>query len=105
METGGGFDAADAQFAQGSLHGRYGFFAGFAMDDDFCDHRIVVWWDGVSGMGMRIDSHAKAAGQIHGMDFSGTRLEIAIGVFGIDPAFDRCASGFDVALFESEYLA
>ena len=77
---------------------------GFAMDDQFRDHGIVMGRNGVSGMGMGIDAYAEATGQVHGLDFTGTRLEVAIGILGVDSAFDRSPTGFDIGLFEGKFL-
>lgn len=104
MEARSGFDPADSQFAQGSLHGSDGFFARLAMDDDFGDHRIVVRRDAVAAVGMGVDADAEASWQVHRLDFAWTGLEVFIGVFGIDTAFDGCPARLDIALLEGEFL-
>ena len=87
LEGDGGLNARDEVFAECATHSGDGVFAGRAHGDDFGDHRVIVWGDGVACVGVGIDADAASTWGIIEVNFSWAGLKIAEGIFGIDAAF------------------
>ena len=72
------------------------------MHDQLADHRIVMGWDRIASLRMRIKSHAKAARYKQAFDQARARLEILVWIFCINAALDRGTMQFNIGLLERQ---
>ncbi len=99
-----GLDALDYHFRQRISHARHRRGAILAMGNDFADERIVIRRHGVTGINMAVDPDARTAGRMPQPDGAGGR-DKALGVLGVDAAFDGVAADLHVLLPDIELLA
>src|SRR5690606_4726373 len=95
METRSGFDTRDAKLVEAAKHALDSFLASWAVDNHLSDHRIIIRRYNVAWVGMRIDAYTESARYVKRFDLTGTWLEVAIGVFRIDAAFDGSSLRLD----------
>ena len=55
-----------------------------------------MWRYGIAGVDVGIDTHTLSSRCVPESDFARARAEVVVGVFRIDPAFDRVASWINV---------
>src|SRR6478672_10375683 len=99
-----GVDAVDHEFAKRPLQPHQAFIAGARMHDQLADQAVIVRWDGVAGIGARIDAHTETSWRMEMRDLprrgaKGTRI------LGVDPAFDGMAVEANVLLLERKRRA
>src|SRR5204863_4269835 len=68
------------------------------------DHRIVMWRDGVAGVGMAVDPNTASTRRVIHFDATGRGTEIVEGIFSVDTTFDGVTFEDQIALGESEGL-
>lgn len=105
VEGNGRFDRSDLVFVERSQCTRDRGFSGLGVDDEFADHRVVVWGDAVSGGDMGVDADSKTSWGAVGFDESGARAEVFGVVLGVDAALDRVTFDMDVFLLVGEFLS
>src|SRR6516162_5347162 len=71
MKGNGGLDSLNDVFHQRAMHGINGFISGSGHCNDFSDHGIIIRRDGITCIGMRIQSDAMTAGLMEHRDPSG----------------------------------
>ena len=89
MKRNGGFDALNHKLLQGAFHAGQHFLARLPAHDEFGNHRIVIWRNGVARVHVAIYAHAVAARQVEIGDFARTGSKAVAGVFGVDSALHR----------------
>ena len=94
----------DVELVEGGEERVHRGFAGFAVDDELADHRVVVRRDAVAGVAVRVQTHAQAAGRIELLHDAGRGDEALVGVLGVDTDLDRVAVDLDVFLLERQRL-
>src|SRR5437660_6498172 len=64
--------------------------------DQLRDHRIVIRWNNIAGIGMGVDAHAPSARSVVKLNFARRRLETVARILRIDPALNgmRTRPGF-----------
>ncbi len=97
-------DAVDQIFAQCGLRTIDRERPIFRMHDHLRDQRIVMYRHAITVIQGGLDSHAQATGRMMISNYA-RRRQMRIRIFGIDPAFDRCAIEFDLSLLDPEWLA
>ena len=80
-------DAFDDEHLESPLHAANRFGAVAPLDDQLCDHRIVVRRNDGIGIGRRIHAHARPSRRLKRRNASG-RGHKRHRILGIDPAFD-----------------
>ena len=81
LDDHGGLGHGAAQAGQGLL-------AGAAVGDDLGDHGVEVGRDGVALGDAGVDPDPRAGGQVEADDPTGSRCEVAVGVFGVQARLD-----------------
>ena len=104
MLWGGGGNALDLQFTQSPGHRFNRFAAGWLMDDQLADQRVVVRGHDIAGRHVGIEPHAEATGGDQLVNSARAGPEVGSRVFGIDPAFNCVAVGNDIVLRQRELL-
>ena len=97
MEWNIGLDAVNHHFLERPVHSAQGLFSGLTVRDHFGNHRVVERWHGVVVEDMGVDANTGSARLVVLGDGSGGRQK-SIGVFGVDPAFDRVTDEPDIIL-------
>ena len=105
MQRNGRAHRGDVKLTQRPPHGRDGLGARWPMHDQLADHRIVIGWDAIAGVGMRIDPNAWATRHAKFLDQSRRGREISHRIFGVDPALDRVAGLLDILLLHAQRIA
>ena len=67
----------------------YSLLASLSTNDQLRKQRVVVWWDSVSGLHMRIQSNPWATRWMEGSDRARPRREVTVRIFSIDPELNR----------------
>src|SRR5437762_12722328 len=88
-----GLDASDVILVEGAPHPLDGIDPCRAHRDDFCDQRIVIRWNSVTGINMRIDSNATAARCIIEVDSARRWLQTPRRAFRAATAFNCVEPG------------
>ncbi len=89
LEGNRGLDSSDHVFVESPRHAFDASGATGGGGDDFGDHRIVIRWNRVAGVGVRVDANASPAWCVVEVDIAWARLKIFLWILGVDPAFDR----------------
>ena len=90
----------DDQFVQGAAHGGEGLRARRRVNNEFAEERVVIGGNCVTDLDMRVPANARPPGYVERGDPSRRGTEIVVGIFGVDPAFDRMSANDDVFLTE-----
>src|SRR3954471_21004573 len=104
MQRDVGLNTLHDHFGERDAHARDGLLAACAVSDDLADHRIVVRWNAVALVDVRIDADARPAWRVVGRYLARRRRE-AVRVFGVDAAFNGMATQHDVLLPQPQLLA
>ncbi len=94
-------DAADHIFLERPAQPHQAFVAGLAVDDELRDQAVVIGRHGVALIERAVDAHAEPARRVVIGDPARRRAE-ALGVLGVDPAFDGMAGEADLGLAIAE---
>ena len=92
------------QFLECPAHPGEGLEPVRGMDDELAQERVVVGRNRVSGLHVRVPSHAGTAGNSDRGDPAGRRAEVVVRILGVDAAFQGMAPGDDVLLAKRERL-
>ena len=90
-------DAIDQKFIQRDLHTRERLCAGCAIGNQLADQRIVIRWNRITAVHMRIYANTGAAWRVKQRHLAGTGQESGW-IFGIDAAFERMTLYLDIFL-------
>lgn len=105
VKRNGGLNTSNDILTECAIHTLDGRLSIATVADELADHGIVVGWNDVTAINVRIDPHSVAPGRIIEADGAGRWDEISGWIFSIDPTFDRMAVEFDIALAEAEFVA
>ena len=89
LEGNRGLDSSDHVFVESPRHAFDTSGATGGGGDDFGDHRIVIRWNRVAGVGVGVDADASPAWCVVEVDIAWARLKIFLWILGVDSAFDR----------------
>src|SRR5262249_44684270 len=103
MERNRGLDALHDRHLKGPAHPRDRLLAVTPVDDDLCNHRVVIRRDCALGMRRRLHTYAWTTGDAEHANET-RRGDKRLGVLCIDAALDRVAREGDLVLLEAEAL-
>src|SRR5690606_17591373 len=95
----------DLVLVEGAEHALGGGFAVLVPDDHLGDHRVVHRGDFGTRLDAGLDPDAGAGRLVVGIDRTGGRCEVHVGLPGVDPALDRPAFDLHVFLGQGELFA
>src|SRR5579883_1503857 len=86
-------NAFNDHLVQAGLHPVNRLFPIIAEGDELTNERVVVWWDLVTGVNVRIESHTVTTRSMEAGNGTGRRTKIFFGIFRIDAALNSMALG------------
>src|SRR5262249_37307159 len=75
-----------------------------SVNEQFCNHRVVICGNAVARANVAVNPHASAARWVPFRHQSRAWPEIVVWIFGVDSTFDRATAVDDVFLPEREFL-
>src|SRR5918996_2422822 len=93
---------ADREFAERATGPRKRDLARVAPHDELGEQAVVVGWNLVAGVEVRVDAHARATGQGELLDAPGLRRKVVARVLGIDAVLDGMATEAHVLLPDAQ---
>ena len=88
LEGNRGLDSSDHIFVESPRHAFDASGAAGGGGDDFGDHRIVIRWNRVTGVGVGVDADASPAWRVVEADVARAGLEIFLWILGVDSALN-----------------